>query len=272
MMTTGRRLAFLGAGNMARALLRGCLERAGVAPEQLGATDVSSSALEQVRSELAIRTFASNAAAVRWAEVIVLAVKPQIVPTVLAEIAPELGTDKLVISIAAGVPTAHIEGALAVGTRVVRAMPNTPAMVGEAATAIAAGSAATADDMAQAEALFGSVGIVVRTAEGLMDAVTGLSGSGPGYVFIAIEALSDAGVRAGLPREVATKLAAQTLLGAAKLALESGEHPGRLKDMVTSPAGTTIAGVAALERAGFRHALLAAVEAAVARSKELGRG
>jgi pyrroline-5-carboxylate reductase len=269
-MTTGRKLVFLGAGNMARALLRGCIERAHIAPEQLAASDVAGEALELLGRELAIQTFPSNAAGASWGEIIVLSVKPQVLPTVLAEIAPRVGLDKLVISIVAGVPTAQIETALGSGTRVVRAMPNMPAVVGEGATAIAAGSAASSEDLLAAEALFGSVGTVVRVAEGLMDAVTGLSGSGPAYGFIAIEALSDAGVRAGLPRDVATRLSAQTLLGAAKLVLESGEHPARLKDLVTSPAGTTMAGVAALERAGFRHALLAAVEAAVARSKELG--
>lgn len=255
---------------MARALLRGCLVRAGLAPEHLAATDVSPDALAQLTAEHAIRTFASNVEAAAWASVIVLAVKPQVLPAVLFEIAPELTPDKLVISIVAGVPSERIVEQLGGHPRVVRAMPNTPAIVGEAATAIVGGRGAAPEDLAVAEELFRSVGIVVRVAEPMMDAVTGLSGSGPAYVFMAIEALSDAGVRAGLPRDVALKLAAQTLLGAAKLAIETGEHPGRLKDMVTSPAGTTIAGVAALERAGFRHALLAAVEAATARSKELG--
>lgn len=271
-MTTGRKIAFLGAGNMARALLRGCLERARIEREQLGASDLAQQALAELGREFGIRTFANNAEAASWADVIVLAVKPQVIPSVLSELASlPVITSKLVISIAAGVTSEQITAALGASTRIVRAMPNTPAMVGEGATAIAATRNATAEDMAEAEALFASVGTVVRVAESAMDAVTGLSGSGPAYVFIAIEALSDAGVRAGLPRDVASKLAAQTLLGAAKLALESGEHPGRLKDMVTSPAGTTIAGVAALERAGFRHALLAAVEAATARARELGK-
>jgi pyrroline-5-carboxylate reductase len=268
-MTTAPKLAFLGAGNMARALLRGCLERAHIAPARLGAADIARDALAKLGKELAIRTFDDNGAAAAWADVLVLSVKPQVVPSVLAEIAPHVGA-KLVISIAAGVTNAAIETALGSSTRVVRAMPNTPAMVGEGATAIAPGGAATSEDLALTESLFGSVGVVVRVTEGQMDAVTGLSGSGPAYAFIAIEALADAGVRAGLSREVALKLSAQTLLGAAKLALESGEHPAKLKDMVTSPAGTTIAGVAALERAGYRHALIAAVEAAVARSRELG--
>lgn len=270
-MTTGRKIAFLGAGNMARALLRGCLERGRLASGQLAATDVSQETVARLGTELGILTFSSNASAAEWADVVVLAVKPQVLPSVLTDIEPVMSGDKLLVSIAAGVSCAQIAGAFASTPRVVRAMPNTPALVGEGATAIAAGTAATADDLAEVEALFKSVGTVVRVAEALLDAVTGLSGSGPAYAFIAIEALSDAGVRAGLPRDVATTLSAQTLLGAAKLVLESGEHPGRLKDMVTSPAGTTIAGVAALERAGYRSALHAAVEAAVARSKELGK-
>ena len=270
-MTNGRNLAFLGAGNMARALVRGCLSRAGLAPEQLAATDVSPAALAQIASEYKVRTFATNAEAAAWADVLVLAVKPQALPAVLFEISPFVGPDKLVISIAAGVTSTRISEGLGGHGRVVRAMPNTPAIVGEGATAIVGGRAASSEDMATAETLFRSVGVVVHVAESMMDAVTGLSGSGPAYAFIAIEALSDAGVRAGLPRDVATKLAAQTLLGAGKLLLETGEHPARLKDMVTSPAGTTIAGVAALEQAGYRHALMAAVEAAVARSKELGK-
>lgn len=269
-MTTAHNLAFLGAGNMARALLHGCLTRGGTPREQLAVTDVLPAAVAHVTSELGVRGFASNAEACAWSTAIVLAVKPQVLPSVLREIAPYVTREQLVISIAAGVPIARIVEGLSGHGRIVRAMPNTPAMVGEGATAISAAPGATAEDVAEAEALFGSVGTVVQVPEPLMDAVTGLSGSGPAYAFIAIEALSDAGVRAGLPRDVATKLAAQTLLGASKLALTTGEHPGKLKDMVTSPAGTTIAGVAALERGGLRSALMAAVEAATARAKELG--
>jgi pyrroline-5-carboxylate reductase len=269
-MTTGPNLAFLGAGNMAKALLKGCLARAGYTAHQLGASDVSEAARAQLKTELGIRSFPDNAEAVRWASVIVLAVKPQVLALVLSEIAPLLTPDKLVISIVAGVGSERIRDALGGHPRVVRAMPNTPATVGAGATAVAGGRGATPEDVAFAVALFKSVGLVVEVPETSMDAVTGLSGSGPGYAFVVIEALSDAGVCAGLPRDVATKLAAQTLLGAAQLVLETGEHPARLKDMVTSPGGTTIAGLAAAERAGLRHALQAAVAAAVERSKELG--
>jgi pyrroline-5-carboxylate reductase len=268
-MTTARKIAFLGAGNMARALLQGCIARGGYDAQQLAATDVSEAARTRLGNELGVRCFTDNVEAVRWSNVVVLAVKPQVLPQVLSEIAPKLG-DKLVISIAAGVTTQRIRDVLGDQARVVRAMPNTPATVGAGATAVATGDHASVEDVAFASALFRSVGEVVELPETSMDAVTGLSGSGPAYAFVAIEALSDAGVRAGLPRDVATKLAAQTLLGAAQWVLESGEHPAKLKDLVTSPAGTTIAGLAALERGGFRHALQAAVEAAVARSKELG--
>lgn len=269
-MTTAHNVAFLGAGNMARALLRGCVLRAHIPPEQLAATDVMPEASARLASELGIRTFSTNAEACAWSTVIVLAVKPQVLPAVLPEIAPYVTPEQLVISIAAGVTAGRISAGLGGHKRVVRAMPNTPALVGEGATAIAAGPGLSPEDLAEAETLFRSVGTVVRVGESAMNAVTGLSGSGPAYGFIAIEALADAGVRVGLPRDVALQLAAQTLLGASRLVLESGEHPARLKDMVTSPGGTTIAGVAALERAGYRSALISAVEAATARSEELG--
>jgi pyrroline-5-carboxylate reductase len=266
-MTNASNIAFLGAGNMARALLQGCLGRGGYPAAQLAATDVSEEARAKIASDLGVGVFPDNAEAVRWAQVIVLAVKPQVLPQVLAEIAPQLTPDKLVISIVAGVPSERLRLGLKGHSRIVRAMPNTPATVGAGATAI---TGAASEDLAFATTLFESVGIVVRLPEASMNAVTGLSGSGPAFAFVAIEALSDAGVHAGLPRDVAIKLAAQTLLGAAQLVLETGEHPAKLKDMVTSPGGTTIAGLAAAERAGLRHALQAAVEAATARAKELG--
>ena len=267
-MTTASNVAFIGAGNMAAALIRSAITRGGRDPSSIGATDVRAQALNELVQQHGIHGFSSNVEACGWADVIVLAVKPQVMPNVLREIGPACA-GKLVISIAAGLSIARLSELLLGHTRVVRAMPNTPAMVGEGATAFAGAPGASAADLETAEALLKTTGLVVRTDEKLMDAVTGLSGSGPAYAFIAIEALSDAGVRAGLAREVATQLAAQTLLGAAKLVLETGEHPGKLKDMVTSPGGTTIAAVAVLEASGFRHALMSAVAAAVARSKEL---
>jgi pyrroline-5-carboxylate reductase len=269
-MTTSPLLTFLGAGNMAVAMLRGLLARGIVPKERITATDVRGEALSALESSLGIHTSSSNRAACADADVIVIAVKPQVLSKVLDEVADVVDSHKLVISIAAGVTVPRLSQLLRAGPRIIRAMPNTPAMVGAGATAIAAGPSVTAADMDFARALFAATGTVVEVEERLLDAVTGLSGSGPAYAFIAIEALSDAGVRAGLPRDVATRLAAQTLLGAAKMVLETGEHPARLKDMVTSPAGTTIAGVAALEQSGFRNALYRAVEAATARSKELG--
>ncbi len=269
-MTNPHKIAFLGAGNMASALIHGAVERASIPASHLGITDVRKEATAQLEQRFGVRPFPSNIEACLWADVIVLAVKPQVLNKVLDEIAAHLHDGTLVLSIVAGVTIAQIATKLGGHGRIVRAMPNTPALVGEGATAIAGGPLATADDLETCESLFRATGLVVRTDERLLDAVTGLSGSGPAYAFVAIEALSDAGVRAGLPRDVATRLAAQTLLGAAKMVLETGEHPARLKDMVTSPAGTTIAGLAALEREGLRYALHAAVEAATARSKELG--
>jgi len=197
-------------------------------------------------------------------------VKPQILPAVLAEVAPALKPGALLISVAAGVPVAVIERLVPAGTRVVRTMPNTPALVGAGATAIAAGGHATAADLEVAKRLFDAVGMTVILDEEQLDAVTGLSGSGPAYVFLIIEALSDAGVKMGLSRYNALALAAQTVHGAAKLLIETGEHPGRLKDMVTSPGGTAIAGIATLEAGGLRTTLINAVEAATSRSRELG--
>jgi len=270
MKTTVPTTAFLGAGNMARALLRGAISHSALPADRFGASDVNAAALQSLADELQIRSFADNAAAAAWGEVLVLAVKPQVLPAVLAQIAGQLKSDTLIVSIVAGVPIARISAALGGHRRIVRAMPNTPALVGAGATALAADPSVSAEEWERALALFRGTGLVVQVEEKLIDAVTGLSGSGPGYAFVAIEALSDAGVREGLPRDVATRLAAQTLLGAAKMVLETGTHPGALKDAVTSPGGTTIAGLAALEKAGLRAALQAAVEAATKRAKELG--
>ena len=201
---------------------------------------------------------------------IVLATKPQVFPQVLPGLADAVSGDALVISIAAGIATEVIERALPAGARVVRTMPNTPALVGAGATAIAGGQHATEDDLALAERLFQSVGVAVRVDEPSIDAVTGLSGSGPAYVFAMIEALRDAGVREGLPEETAFLLASQTVLGAARLLVEEGERPEVLRERVTSPGGTTRAGLDALARAGFDNAIAGAVRAATRRSAELG--
>jgi pyrroline-5-carboxylate reductase len=215
--------------------------------------------------------FADSTDLVRRAEVVVLAVKPAQMADALAGIGPVVTTRHLLVSIAAGVTLSAIEGSLPAGARVIRVMPNTPALVGMSASAFARGRAATAADAGLVGELLSSVGLALEVPEKLLDAVTGLSGSGPAYVFLMIEALSDGGVAAGLPRDVATKLAAQTLLGGARMVLETGMHPGALKDMVTSPGGTTIDGLHTLEQAGVRGALMSAVRVAAEKSAKLGK-
>ncbi len=265
-----RRVGFLGGGAMATALIRGLLHSESVSPAQIRASDVKQTRVDELARDYKIETTPDNASLVRWADVIVVSVKPQIVDRILPEIAENLAPTALVVSIAAGVPIEVLEGGLPKGARVVRSMPNTAAIALAGATAIAAGTHADDDDMAVAQALFEAVGRCAVLDENLLDAVTGLSGSGPAYIMVIIEALADGGVKVGLGRETALLLAAQTVYGAAKLQLESGEHPGRLKDMVTSPGGTAIAGLHTLESGGLRKTLIDAVESATRRSTELG--
>jgi pyrroline-5-carboxylate reductase len=263
-------LGFLGAGNMAGALIKGLLHAHAVDGSRIIASDLKAERLEHLAKEHGIRTTLDNHGLVRDVDVLVLAVKPQVVDKVLTAIGSEVKSGTVVISVAAGVPIAAIEARLPKGARVVRSMPNTPATALAGATAIAAGSHATDDDMNIARALFEAVGRVVTLDETLLDAVTGLSGSGPAYVMLMIEALADGGVKVGLHRDTALLLAAQTVYGSAKLLLETGEHPGRLKDMVTSPGGTAIAGLHTLESGGLRRTLIDAVEAATHRAETLG--
>jgi pyrroline-5-carboxylate reductase len=265
-----QRIAFIGAGAMGEALMRGWIEKGVVARENLVAADVVPDRLRFIAEQLLVNTTTDNLEAVNGTDVILLAVKPNVVDPAMSQIAPMLTPQQTVISIAAGVPTKTIEKHLTAPVPVVRIMPNTPALVGQAATAICLGQHARDEHRQLAHALFGAVGIAVDAEEKLLDAVTGLSGSGPAYVYLFIEALSDAGVQQGLPRDVATKLAAQTVLGAAQMVLTTGKHPGELKDMVTSPGGTTIAGIAALESGAFRGTVMNAVGAATKRAKELG--
>lgn len=269
-MTIDHTIAFIGAGNMAGALINGLLHAGACAPESVVAADVRGDRLTELRERHGIRTTTDNTEACRGAQVVVLATKPQTFDRVLPELAPHLDADALVVSVAAGVPLDALEARLPGHVRVVRAMPNTPALVDAGATAIAAGTHATAEDLDLVRRIFESVGVVVALDESLLDAVTGLSGSGPAYIFMIIEALADAGVKAGLHRESAQRLAAQTVFGAAKLLIETGEHPGRLKDMVTSPGGTAIAGLHTLEAGGLRTTLIDAVESATKRARELG--
>lgn len=265
-----KKIAFIGGGQMAEAMIGGLLAGQVCPPALIWATDPVPERRDRLKEQFGIGVGSANREAVVWADVVILAVKPQALPVVLRELGPILA-HALVISIVAGVKIPTIAEQISGGGRVVRAMPNIPALVREGMTALTFGSTVTEDDGHVARIVFEVVGRVVLVEERLMDAVTGLSGSGPAYVFQAIEALADGGVMMGLPRQTAELLAAQTVLGAARLVLESGAHPAQLKDRVASPGGTTIAGLHRLEQGGFRATLMAAVEAATTRSKELGR-
>ena len=255
---------------MAEALIGGLLSAKLCGADSLWATDPVAIRRDHLKKKYGIQVGVKNHEAVEWADVVVLAVKPQILDAVLTELAATL-THALVVSLVAGVTIRRIADACGSNAHVVRIMPNTPAIVHEGMTAMATGEGVGEDDVACVRQMFESVGKVVAVEERLMDAVTGLSGSGPAYVFLAIEALTDGGVKMGLPRETAGLLASQTVLGAARMVLETGQHPARLKDQVTSPGGTTIAGLHRLEQGGLRAALIDAVEAATKRSQELGR-
>jgi pyrroline-5-carboxylate reductase len=265
-----RTIAFLGAGNMAEALIRGLLRSNASEPGHIVATGRRPERLAELHTSYKVRTTEDNVQAAKDAEIVVLSVKPQAMNKLLTQVAPSIDSRKLVISVAAGVPIAAMERKLGTGARIIRAMPNTPALVGAGATALSAGEHATEEDMKTATAIFQAVGISQVVDENLLDAVTGLSGSGPAYIFLIIEALSDAGVKVGLPRYTALRLASQTVLGSAKLLMETGAHPGTLKDQVTSPGGTAIAGLHTLEAGGLRTTLMDAVEAATLRARELG--
>jgi pyrroline-5-carboxylate reductase len=263
-------IAFVGVGAMAEAILQGLLDAEAVSPERTRVSHPRPDRRDALAGRYGVAVFADNAEAVRGAEVVVLCPKPQILLRVVEEVAADVAPNALVISIAAGVPIAAIERRLHREARIVRVMPNTPCLVGAGASALAAGPHATGEDLLLTERIFQSVGTTAVVEEGLIDAATGLSGSGPAYVFLVIEALADGGVKMGLSRDRAMRLAAQTVYGAAKLLIETGEHPGRLKDQVTSPGGTAIAGIHTLESGGLRTTLINAVEAATARAKELG--
>lgn len=265
-----KKIGFVGAGNMAGALIKGLLHSGTVGPTQILASDVREERLAELAGKHGIAITKDNAKLAAWSDVVVLAVKPQVIDKVMVPIASALRPHTLVVSIAAGVPIEFIESRLPPETRVVRTMPNTAAIALAGATAIAPGTHASEDDLGLARQLFEATGRVVVLDESLLDAVTGLSGSGPAYVMLIIEALADGGVKVGLHRETALLLAAQTVYGSAKLLLETGEHPGRLKDMVTSPGGTAIAGLHTLEAGGLRTTLINAVESATRRSIELG--
>jgi len=264
-------IGFIGGGNMAEALIRGLIHGAGVAADHIGVSDPRRDRMAELHEVHGIRTSSDNLELVGHSDIVVLAVKPQIMPVVLEEIRDQLRPDALIISIAAGITTTVIQDGLADNTRVVRTMPNTPALVQTGATAIAAGAHATDDDLATAKKMFDAVGLSVVVPESQLDAVTGLSGSGPAYIFLLVESLIEGGVSVGLSERDAASLAVQTVLGAAKLLVETGEAPALLREKVTSPGGTTVAGLAALTDGGLRETVVAAVQAASARSAELGK-
>jgi len=263
-------IAFLGAGQMAEALVRGLLRAELVAPQRVMMTDVRTERLEVVRA-LGVRTGHHNADALAFAEMLFLTVKPQDVPTVLDEIGPSVSSDHVVVSVAAGVPIARVQAALPGRTPVVRVMPNTPCLVGAGMAVLALGPFATEREEQLVLRIFTAVGRALTQPEARLDAVTALSGSGPAFFSVILEAFVDAGVRVGLPRDVATELAVQTALGTARMLLETGRHTGQMKDMVTSPGGTAIAGLHQLERGGLRGLIMDCVQAATERSRELGR-
>lgn len=262
-------LGLIGGGRMAEALISGVLTARLFEPEQICVADPDVTRQDHLKRHYRVRVGLVNDEVVRASDIVMLAVKPQVLADVLRGVGTGIG-HRLVVSVAAGVPIGRLQEFLGSQTSIIRAMPNTPAMVGAGMTALAVGPGVGPEAVARVQQIFDAVGKVVVLEERLMDAVTGLSGSGPAYIFLAIEAMADGGVKMGLPRETASMLAAQTVLGAARMVLESGQHPARLKDQVASPGGTTIAGLHRLEQGGLRAVLMDAVEAATRRSQELG--
>lgn len=265
-----KRLAIIGCGNLGRALLAGLVESGALPPEKILVTNRRPERSGALATRYGVGAGEDNLTVAKSSDILLVAVKPQLFPAVLGELAPAI-EGQLIISVAAGVRTTQIEMQLGGLPRVVRAMPNTPAVIKQSATALAGGAHATETDLELARTIFEAVGRTVIVEESHLDAVTGLSGSGPAYVFLIIEAFADAGVKVGLSREVALTLAVQTIQGSARLLQETGEHPGRLKDQVTSPGGTAIAGLHTLEEGGLRTTIMNAVEAATQRAEALGR-
>ena len=269
-MLKTKKIAFIGAGNIAEALVSGLVKKRVVHPSQIHATDVSQDRLQILKDRYDVGIGLSNRDAVKWADIVVLCVKPQVMNEVLAGLQDSAKLSRLWISVAAGIPISQIIGGLRQDSRVIRVMPNTPSCVLEGAAALAGGAGVSPEELLLGQTIFESVGKAVVVEEPLMDVVTGLSGGGPAYVYVFIEALADGGVKMGLTRPVAQLLAAQTVLGAAKMVLERGESPGDLKNQVTSPGGTTIVGLHRLEQGRLRATVMNAVEGATLRSKELG--
>jgi len=272
---TNKKLGFIGGGNMTEALLKGLLASSSVGPKDILVSDLLSDRLEYLNKEYKVKITDDSRKLVQKSDILILAVKPQVVGKVLESFSDVVDKHKIIISVAAGISINFIEDILDREGKnkisVIRTMPNTPALVQEGATAICGGGHSSKLDIKIAHHIFKAIGQTVAIEETHMDAVTGLSGSGPAYIFMIIEALSDAGVKVGLSREVSNILTIQTILGSAKLARDGGKHPGELKDMVTSPGGTTISGLHMLEEGGVRTALMNAVESATQRSRELGK-
>jgi pyrroline-5-carboxylate reductase len=264
----GQKIGFLGGGAMGEALITGLLRTGVIEPSELYISDISEQRLEQLRGKLGINTTTDNLAIVSQADIVIIAVKPHIAASVLKEISASARPGQTFISIAAGVPISLIESYLD-AVPVVRVMPNTPCLVGEGASAVSAGKHAGEENIKIAMAIFNSAGKAVEVPESLLDCVTGLSGSGPAYMYLVLEGLIDGAVRLGLPGDIARALAAQTMLGSAKMVLETMEHPAKLKNMVTTPGGTTAAGLFALEDGALRAVLMKAVAAATQRSREM---
>jgi len=271
-MLNGKKIAIIGGGKMGSIIAQGLIAQKISSSKDIIVTDIDAAKLEFLRKSMKLKVSSNNEKTVKTADIIILAVKPQNMASTLKEIGSAVDKTKIVISIAAGITTKFIESHLAYGVRVLRVMPNTPALIGEGAAAVAKGSCAKKSDVQLAHIIFNAVGISVEVEEALIDAVTGLSGSGPAYCFLIIEALIDAGEQMGLPRDLAAKLAMQTMLGSARLCLSSDKQPAELREMVTSPGGTTVAGLQALADGNLRATIISAVEAATKRSKELAGG
>jgi pyrroline-5-carboxylate reductase len=271
-MFKGKKIAIIGGGKMGSIIARALLEQKFFPKRDITVTDIDSARLDYIRSTMRLQVSNDNKKTAKNANIIIIAVKPQNMAAALNEFGSAIDASKVVISIAAGITTSFIEASLPKGARVLRVMPNTPALVGAGAAAVSKGKFATAADVKLTRTIFDAVGISFEVDEKMMDAVTGLSGSGPAYFFLIIEALIEAGVKMGIPHDLAAKLSAQTMLGAARLCLQSDKQPAQLKEMVTSPGGTTAAGLKVLEAGRIRETVISAVEAATKRSKELAGG
>ena len=265
------KLGFIGCGNMAQAMITGILNQKVVSPEELIVSNPHEAKTAKLKEKFGIQTTTDNKEAARWADILVLSVKPQVYPTVIKEIKEEVSMEQIIVTIAAGVSMEATERQFGKETKIVRVMPNTPALVGEGMSGLCCNEYVTEEEFNKVHHIFESFGKAEKITESLMDAVVGVSGSGPAYVYMFIEAMADAGVAQGLPRKQAYTFAAQTVLGSAKMVLETGQHPGELKDAVCSPAGTTIEAVNALEKNGLRNAVIEAVTAAAKKNHELGQ-